>query len=160
MKKLFFIPFLICVFFAHAQKKNESMHDWAKRSNVYEVNVRQFSTAGTFSKVQEAVPRLSNMGVEIIWLMPIHPIGLKGRKQSENDLGSYYSVQNYRGINPEFGNESDFKSLVKHYGYNVVLHPFYSTQEVGGYESVFSDAGSAFIPISSFLGQKIDMPNI
>ncbi len=113
MKKLFFFPLMIVIVITQAQKKNESVHDWAKQSNIYEINTRQFSASGTFAKVEEQIPRLSKMGVEILWLMPIHPIGLKGRKQSEKDLGSYYSIQNYRGINPEFGNEKDFKSFVK-----------------------------------------------
>ena len=79
-------------------------------SVIYEVNVRQFSKEGTFAEVQKALPRLKEMGVDVLWLMPINPIGVKNRKGS---LGSYYAVRDYKGINPEFGTLSDFKSLVK-----------------------------------------------
>ena len=78
-------------------------------SVIYEVNVRQFSKEGTFAEVQKALPRLKAMGVDILWLMPIHPIGVKNRKGT---LGSYYAVRDYKGINPEFGNLTDFKNLV------------------------------------------------
>jgi len=80
-----------------------------KASVIYEVNVRQFSKEGTFVEVQKALPRLKAMGVDILWLMPINPIGVKNRKGS---LGSYYAVKDYKGINPEFGTLNDFKSLV------------------------------------------------
>lgn len=78
-------------------------------SVIYEVNVRQFSKEGTFAEVQKALPRLKEMGVDIIWLMPINPIGIKNRKGS---LGSYYAVKDYKGVNPEFGTLLDLKSLV------------------------------------------------
>ena len=63
-----------------------------------------------FEAVKEALPRLKSMGVGIIWLMPIHPIGEVNRKGS---LGSYYSVKDYFEVNPEFGTKDDFKSLVR-----------------------------------------------
>lgn len=78
-------------------------------SNMYEVNVRQYTTEGTFKAFEEHLPRLKDMGVEILWMMPIHPIGIEKRKGT---LGSYYSIQNHKGINPEFGSEEDFKDLV------------------------------------------------
>lgn len=84
--------------------------DWAFNQTIYEVNVRQFSQQGTFSAVEEALPRLKSMGVGIIWLMPIHPIGEVNRKGS---LGSYYSVKDYFDVNPEFGTKEDFRSLVE-----------------------------------------------
>jgi glycosidase len=84
--------------------------DWAYNSTIYEINVRQFSKEGTFSAVTKQLPRLKSMGVDIIWLMPIHPIGVKNRKGS---LGSYYAVQDYQKVNEEFGNMDDFRSLVK-----------------------------------------------
>lgn len=80
-----------------------------RKGVIYEVNVRQFTPEGTFAAFKEHLPRLSEMGVDIIWLMPIHPIGKKNRK---GDLGSYYSIKDYKGINPEFGNEDDFRELV------------------------------------------------
>ena len=83
--------------------------EWAKNTNIYELNVRQYSPEGTFKAVEGDLDRLKELGVGIIWFMPIHPIGEKNRK---GPLGSYYAVKDYKGINPEFGNEEDFRSLV------------------------------------------------
>ena len=80
-----------------------------RNSNMYEVNVRQYTPEGTFKAFEQHLPRLKDMGVEILWMMPIHPIGLVNRKGT---LGSYYSIQNYKGVNPEFGTENDFRDLV------------------------------------------------
>ena len=77
---------------------------------IYEVNIRQYSPSGTFNAFTKDIPKLKEMGVKILWLMPIHPIGVKNRKEG---LGSYYSVKDYRGSNPEFGNLDDYKNLVK-----------------------------------------------
>ena len=82
---------------------------WAKNASIYEVNVRQFSKEGTFNAFSEQLPRLKEMGIDILWLMPVHPISKTKRKGT---LGSYYAVSDYRGINPEFGNEEDFKIMV------------------------------------------------
>ncbi|MFM6935678.1 MAG: alpha-amylase family glycosyl hydrolase [Flavobacteriales bacterium] len=83
--------------------------DWAQNATIYEVNVRQFSKDGNFAGVAKQLPRLKAMGVDILWLMPINPIGEKNRKGS---LGSYYAVKDYQGVNREFGNLDDFKNLV------------------------------------------------
>lgn len=83
--------------------------DWAKNATIYEVNVRQYTPEGTFAAFQKHLPRLKELGVDILWLMPINPIGEKNRKGT---LGSYYSVKDYKDINPEFGNKNDFKNLV------------------------------------------------
>lgn len=77
---------------------------------IYEVNVRQYSPEGTFEAFRTHLPRLKEMGVDILWLMPIHPIGVKNRKGS---LGSYYSVQNYKAVNPEYGTMDNLRALVK-----------------------------------------------
>jgi len=82
---------------------------WSKNATIYEVNVRQFTRDGNFAAFEKHLPRLKEMGVDIIWLMPIHPIGEKKRK---GKLGSYYSVKDYYGVNPEFGTLDDFKNLV------------------------------------------------
>jgi cyclomaltodextrinase len=82
---------------------------WSKNATIYEVNVRQYTPEGTFKAFSQHLPRLKEMGVDIIWLMPINPIGVEKRKGS---LGSYYSVKDYYGINPEFGTKHDFKELV------------------------------------------------
>lgn len=84
--------------------------EWSRNATIYEVNIRQFSPEGTFKAFSEQIPRLKKMGIDILWLMPINPIGEKNRK---GKLGSYYSVRDYKGINPEFGTFDDFKKLVK-----------------------------------------------
>lgn len=89
--------------------------DWAKNAVIYEVNTRQFSPEGTFKAFEASLPRIKELGVDILWFMPIHPIGEKKRKfpeGSKTSLGSYYSVRDYKGVNPEFGTEADFKALV------------------------------------------------
>lgn len=92
-----------------AQKSNVEHLDWSKNATIYEVNIRQFTEAGTFNSFAEHLPRLKEMGVDILWLMPIHPIGELNRKGT---LGSYYSVKDFKKVNPEFGTFDDFKSLV------------------------------------------------
>ncbi|MFP5040089.1 alpha-amylase family glycosyl hydrolase [Parasediminibacterium sp. JCM 36343] len=83
--------------------------DWAKGSNIYEVNIRQYTHEGTFEAFGKHLPRLRDMGVDILWLMPITPIS---KKERLGTLGSYYACSSYVGINPEFGTLSDFKVLV------------------------------------------------
>lgn len=94
----------------HAETHVLRHPDWSKNATIYEVNVRQHTPEGTFAAFEKDLNRLDSMGVDIIWLMPIHPIGQLNRKGS---LGSYYSVKDYKGINPEFGNLDDFKRLVQ-----------------------------------------------
>ncbi len=82
---------------------------WSVDSNIYEVNLRQYTTEGNFRAFEKHLPRLRDMGVEILWFMPITPISLKGRLGS---LGSYYACSDYLSANPEFGSVEDFKLLV------------------------------------------------
>jgi glycosidase len=86
---------------------------WSKQSNVYEVNLRQYSPEGTIKAFEKSLPRLKQMGVEILWFMPVTPIGVMDRKENASELGSYYAVKNYKEINPEFGTMEDWKSMVK-----------------------------------------------
>ncbi|MEI7472341.1 MAG: alpha-amylase family glycosyl hydrolase [Chitinophagaceae bacterium] len=97
------------------QNKNKAVMnfkkaEWINTTNVYEVNLRQYTKEGTFNAFAKSLPRLKAMGVETIWFMPITPIAQKNKKGS---LGSYYACSDYTSINPEFGNLADFKSLVK-----------------------------------------------
>src|SRR5688572_26314285 len=94
---------------------------WSYNSNIYEVNVRQYTKEGTFLAFINHLPRLRNMGVEILWFMPVTPISIKDRKGS---LGSYYAVQNYTAVNPEFGTLENFITLVKYaheLGFKVII---------------------------------------
>jgi glycosidase len=83
--------------------------DWSKNAVIYELNTRQFTDAGTFAAAAGHLDRLARMGVDIIWLMPIHPIGDEKRK---GELGSPYSVADYRAVNPEFGTMEDFRAFL------------------------------------------------
>ena len=76
---------------------------------MYCVFVRNYSEEGTFRRVQEDLPRIRALGTDILWLMPIHPIGEVCRKGT---LGSPYAIRDYRAVNPEYGTMEDFKSLV------------------------------------------------
>ena len=89
---------------------NKMYPKWTVNSNIYEVNTRQYTPEGTFAAFDSHIDRLSEMGVDILWFMPISPIGEKNRKDS---LGSYYSVKDYIAINPEFGTAADFHNIVK-----------------------------------------------
>jgi glycosidase len=94
---------------------------WSYNSNIYEVNIRQYTAEGTFKAFAEHMPRLKDMGVEILWFMPVTPISLKDRK---GVLGSYYAVADYTAINPEFGTLEDFKTIVKEahdLGFKVII---------------------------------------
>ncbi|MBC7937728.1 MAG: alpha-glucosidase C-terminal domain-containing protein [Rhizobacter sp.] len=130
MHKLFLISLLICLALTDCKNKSGSGGDiaangsryqpkkyvelqhpeWSKNATIYELNIRQFSKEGNFKAVEAALPRLKEMGIDIIWLMPIHPIGIQNRK---GFMGSYYSVKDYYGVNPEFGTKEEFKTLVK-----------------------------------------------
>ena len=83
---------------------------WINNTDVYEVNVRQYTKEGTFNAFAKELPRLKEMGVSTLWFMPITPIAQKNKKGS---LGSPYACSDYTSINPEFGTLDDFKALVK-----------------------------------------------
>jgi alpha-amylase len=91
------------------QPSAASFPSYISQSNIYEVNVRQYSPEGTFKAFEAALPRLKEMGVEILWFMPITPISEVDRK---GKLGSYYAVKDYTAVNPEFGTLDDWKNLV------------------------------------------------
>lgn len=84
--------------------------EWSKDAVIYQLNTRQFTEEGTFAAAQEHLSRLAEMGVDIVWVMPIHPIGEVNRKGT---LGSPYSVLDYRAVNPELGSEEDFRAFIE-----------------------------------------------
>ena len=128
--------------------------DWSRSAAMYEVNIRQFSNEGNFKGVQNQLPRLKEMGIDILWLMPVNPIGIKNHKGKS---GSYYSVRDYSAINPDYGNMDDFKSLVNEVhklGMKIIIdwvpnhsswdneltrtHPeYYLHDSVGNFQSAF-----------------------
>lgn len=126
-----------CLFFISCEQKNKPSDvkttssdttfthpDWSSQSNIYEVNLRQYSSAGTVNEFKKHLPRLKEMGVEILWFMPITPIGVEGRKMKASDLGSYYAVKDYKGFNSEFGTMEDWKNFVKEahsMGFKVII---------------------------------------
>jgi len=83
--------------------------EWTADAVIYQLNTRQFTGEGTFKAAQEHLPRLAEMGVDIVWLMPIHPIGEVNRK---GGMGSPYAVKDYRAINPDLGTEEEFRAFV------------------------------------------------
>ncbi len=95
--------------------------NWCKDAVIYEINLRQFTQEGTFRAAEAHLPRLKQLGVSILWLMPIHPIGLKNRKGT---LGSPYAVQDYFSLNSEFGNLDDmrhFVDIAHELGFHIII---------------------------------------
>jgi len=84
--------------------------EWVLDANIYEVNLRQYTIEGTINAFRQHIPRLKDMGVEVLWFMPLTPISHKHRKGS---LGSYYACSSYTAMNPEYGTDEDFLELVK-----------------------------------------------
>ncbi|HEY0779042.1 MAG TPA: alpha-amylase family glycosyl hydrolase, partial [Gemmatirosa sp.] len=82
---------------------------WSRRAAIYEINVRQYTPEGTFAALVPHLRRIRALGVDAIWIMPAQPIGIKNRKGT---LGSYYSIRDYRAINPEFGTTADAKRFI------------------------------------------------
>ena len=129
--KLLVISLLIVVLFSNCNQSSNSVDsnqdtgimkqrfpEWVKNASIYEVNIRQFTPEGNFAAFKKHLPRLKQMGVDILWLMPVFPVGEVNRKGS---LGSYYSVRDYLEVNPEFGTMDDFKSLVDEI-HNLGMH--------------------------------------
>ena len=83
--------------------------EWCKNATIYEINIRHFTAEGTFRAAENHLSRLRDLGVDILWLMPVHEIGVKNRKGS---LGSPYAVRDYYSVNPEFGTLADLRHFV------------------------------------------------
>jgi Glycosidases len=122
MKKLLIICVALLALAGCKKTKTPSVHpDWTYSSVMYEVNIRQFSPEGTFAGVEAQLPRLKELGVDILWLMPMYEIGTEGRKGT---LGSYYAISDYKKVNPEFGTMEDFEHLLAaahKLGFKVIL---------------------------------------
>ena len=94
---------------APKQPCNARHTSWAYDATIYELNTRQATPEGTFAAAEALLPELKESGVDIIWIMPIQPIGVLERKGT---LGSYYAISNYCAFNPEFGTRADFESFL------------------------------------------------
>ncbi len=142
-------------------ERSTASPDWAKNANIYEVNIRQYTPEGTLNAFATHLPRLRNMGVDILWLMPVFPISETRRKGT---LGSYYAVADFTKVNPLFGTMEDFQKLLRQahdLGMKVVLdwvpnhtgwdhpwiteHPEYYTQ---------NDKGEIIDPIDPKTGES------
>jgi glycosidase len=84
--------------------------DWHKNANIYEVNIRNYTKEGTFKAFETHIPRLADMGLDILWFMPVNPVSKEKRK---GELGSPYSIGDYYDVNPRFGTMDDFKHMLK-----------------------------------------------
>ena len=127
MKKIIFLSSILLIF-SNCRKNNnsEKIKTNVENAVIYEVNIRQYSEKGTFEEFTKDIPMLKELGVNIIWAMPIFPISKTKRKATGGDfayliedkekrdkmLGSYYAVSDYGKINPEFGTIDDFRNLV------------------------------------------------
>ncbi len=126
MKKIIASLYVWSLLFAQnptpiAQESARPSEEWVKHGILYEVNTRAFSKEGNFASVEKRLPELKKLGVTILWLMPIHPVGVEKRKGT---LGSPYSIQDYYAVNSEFGTLDDFKSLVNkshELGFKIVI---------------------------------------
>jgi glycosidase len=83
--------------------------EWSENIVMYEVNTRQYTDEGTLNAFAEHLPRLKTLGVDVLWFMPIFPIGVENRKSK---LGSYYSVKDFMDVNPEFGTLEDMQNII------------------------------------------------
>ena len=122
MKKIYLILVALVLFSCKQEAKDNNENDKTavvaktitnadlESAVIYEANIRQYSPEGTFNKFTEDIPQLKQLGVKIIWLMPIYPISTT---KSKGTLGSYYAISDYTKVNPEFGNLDDVKNLIK-----------------------------------------------
>ena len=121
MKRILFFLILAALALGCAKKPAAPERNWVDTAVVYELNTRQFTPEGTFDAARQQLPRLKTLGVDIIWLMPIYPIGELERKGS---LGSYYAIRDYCDVNPEFGTLKDFSVFLAEahdLGFKVIL---------------------------------------
>jgi glycosidase family protein len=122
MKKTLLFLSIIALSLVISCKKSAQVHpDWSYSAVIYEMNMRQYTPEGTFAAAQAELPRLKELGVDVLWLMPIYPIGVKERKGT---LGSYYAISDYCAVNPEFGSMKDFEdflSAAHKAGFKVIL---------------------------------------
>ena len=125
MKKLILLGIALTALSCTTEKTSiqnmNNPQEWKHTTNIYEVNLRQYTKEGTFKAFEKEMPRLKKMGVETLWFMPITPIAQQNKKGS---MGSPYAAQDYVSINPEFGTLEDFKHMVDEahkQGFKVII---------------------------------------
>jgi glycosidase len=136
---------------AQAVTSTAVLPDWARTATIYEVNTRQYTPEGTFAAFERSLPRLQQLGVTMLWFMPIQPISVAKRKGS---LGSPYSVADYTAVNPELGTSEDFRRLVEHahaMGFKVILdwvanHTGWDNPWIANADWYHRDARGSIIP--------------
>lgn len=147
----------------YAAEKARSSEPWVTNGIIYEVYTRAFSAEGNFAGVEARLPELKKLGVTILWIMPIHPVGMEKRKGT---LGSPYSVQDYYGVNPEFGTLDDFKRLVSRsheLGMKIVIdlvanHTAWDSKMFQEHAEWFTrDSSGAFISPVADWGDVVDL---
>ena len=94
---------------ALGQQTARPVRDWVRDGVIYEIYPRAFSQQGNFNAITARLDELKDLGVTILWLMPIHPIGQEKKKGT---IGSPYAVRDYYGINPDYGTSDDLKRLI------------------------------------------------
>lgn len=95
--------------------------EWSRNAVIYEINWRQMTNEGTAAAMEKELPRLKELGVDILWLMPVYPISELNRK---GELGSYYASKDFYGVNPELGTKEDLKHFIDkahEAGFKVIL---------------------------------------
>ena len=134
---------------------------------IYEANIRHYSKEGTFDAFAKDLPKLQQMGVNILWLMPINPISTT---KSKGPLGSYYAVADYTGVNPEFGTLDDLKNLVTQahaLGIYVILdwvpgHTGWDNHWIKDHPEYYlqNEAGEIIDPINPFTGESFGWTDV
>lgn len=111
MKRFYSLLAIVLLACCCTQKsaQTEDNTAWIESSVVYEMNVRQMTPEGNFDAATAKLPELKELGVDVVWVMPLYPIGELERKGS---LGSYYAIRNYCDVNPEFGTLQDFDEFL------------------------------------------------
>ena len=147
--------------------------EWAKNAVIYELNTRQFSKEGTLAKAAEALPRIKELGVDIVWLMPIYPIAEAQKKCTPAEttpcLGSPYAAYDFKDVNPQLGTKADFRAFVQKahaLGLKVILdfvpdHTGWESKWMKEHPEYFVRINGEFtVPIDPFSKQVTDWADV
>ncbi|HSL53179.1 MAG TPA: alpha-amylase family glycosyl hydrolase, partial [Pyrinomonadaceae bacterium] len=101
---------IVCLVAVSVTPAQRPVRDWVRDGVIYEIYPRAFSQQGNFDAITARLDELKDLGVTILWLMPVHPIGQEKKKGT---IGSPYAVRDYYAINPAYGTAADLKRLVR-----------------------------------------------